>query len=91
MPKDVEADIATEAVDAAVGLQSSMEKTIKEVLPEAKHLKLAVGVDLDKVITPLKIWTSATENVGRELSIPAMDTAVLDRLMGMSDEELNLA
>jgi class 3 adenylate cyclase len=47
LPKDAEADFATEAVDAAVGLQSSMEKTIKAVLPEAGHLKLAVGVDLD--------------------------------------------
>ncbi len=47
LPKDAEADIATEAVEAAVGLQSSMEKTIKAVLPEAGHLKLAVGVDLD--------------------------------------------
>ena len=58
LPKDVEADIATEAVDAAVGLQSSMEKTIKEVLPEAKHLKLAVGVDLDKTLVT-KLGTHA--------------------------------
>lgn len=47
LPENIEADIATEAVDAAVGLQSSMEKTIKEVLLEASHLNLAVGVDMD--------------------------------------------
>jgi class 3 adenylate cyclase len=47
LPKDDESKIAEESVDAAVGLQSSMEKTIKEVLPESNHLKLAVGVDLD--------------------------------------------
>jgi len=47
MPKNEEADIATEAVDAAVGLQSSMEKTIKVKLPEANELHLAVGVDID--------------------------------------------
>ncbi|MGI8495422.1 MAG: adenylate/guanylate cyclase domain-containing protein [Pyrinomonadaceae bacterium] len=58
LPKDNEADIATEAVDAAVGLQSSMEKTIKEVLPEAGHLKLAVGVDLDKTLVT-KLGTHA--------------------------------
>lgn len=50
MPKDKEADIAAEAVDAAVGLQSSMEKTIKEKLPEAAELHLAVGVDLDTTL-----------------------------------------
>lgn len=53
LPKNEETDIATEAVDAAVGLQSSMEKTIKEVLPEAGHLKLAVGVDLDKTLVTM--------------------------------------
>lgn len=47
LPKGDESKIAAEAVEAAVGLQSSMEKTIKEVLPESGHLKLAVGVDLD--------------------------------------------
>jgi len=52
MPKNEEADIATEAVDTAVGLQSSMEKTIKEKLPEASELKLAVGVDLHKTLVP---------------------------------------
>jgi class 3 adenylate cyclase len=35
-----------------------MEKTIKEVLPEAKHLKLAVGVDLDKMLVT-KLGTHA--------------------------------
>jgi class 3 adenylate cyclase len=50
MPKNEEADIATEAVSAAVGLQSSMEKTIKEKLPEAKELRLAVGVDIDTTL-----------------------------------------
>jgi class 3 adenylate cyclase len=47
LPKDEISKICEEAVDAAVGLQSSMEKTIKEVLPESSHLKLAVGVDID--------------------------------------------
>lgn len=47
LPKDDESKIAEEAVEAAIGLQSSMEKTIKEVLPESSHLELAVGVDLD--------------------------------------------
>ena len=58
MPKNEEADIATEAVDAAVGLQSSMEKTIKEELPEAKELHLAVGVDIDTTLVS-KLGTRA--------------------------------
>lgn len=50
LPKNEEAIISTEAVDAAVGLQSSMEKTIKEKLPEAEELHLAVGVDIDETL-----------------------------------------
>lgn len=58
MPKNEEADIATEAVDAAVGLQSSMEKTIKVKLPEADELHLAVGVDIDTTLVS-KLGTRA--------------------------------
>lgn len=58
MPKNEEADIATKAVDAAVGLQSSMEKTIKEKLPEAEELRLAVGVDIDTTLVS-KLGTRA--------------------------------
>lgn len=58
MPKNEEADIATEAVDAAVGLQSSMEKTIKEKLLEAEELHLAVSVDIDTTLVS-KLGTRA--------------------------------
>lgn len=58
MPKDEETRIAAEAVDAAVGLQSSMEKTIKEKLPEAGELHLAVGVDIDTTLVS-KLGTRA--------------------------------
>ncbi len=47
MPKDDESAMATEAVEAAIGLQSSMEHTFKKAMPDAKDLRLAVGVDLD--------------------------------------------
>lgn len=46
LPKDEEEGISTEAVEAAIGLQSSMEHTIKEALPEAVDLHLAIGADL---------------------------------------------
>lgn len=46
LPKDEEEGIVAEAVEAAVGLQFSIEHTIKEVLPEAEDLSLAVGVDV---------------------------------------------
>jgi class 3 adenylate cyclase len=58
MPKDDEEKIATEAVEAAIGLQSSIEKTIKKKLPEAKDLRLAVGVDLDTTLVS-KLGTRA--------------------------------
>jgi class 3 adenylate cyclase len=46
LPADDVAAIATRAVDAAVGLQSSMEHTLKALLPEAAPLSLAIGVDV---------------------------------------------
>jgi class 3 adenylate cyclase len=46
LPKDEEEGIVAEAVEAAVGLQSSMERTVKEALPEAEDLGLAIGVDV---------------------------------------------
>lgn len=45
-PKGDKAAIALEVVEAAAGLQSSMEITLKEHLPEADRLGIAVGVDL---------------------------------------------
>jgi len=58
MPKDDEKRIATDAVEAAVSLQSSMEKTVKLKLPEAADLGLAVGVDLDTTLVS-KLGTRA--------------------------------
>lgn len=46
LPKNKDEDIVAEAVEAAVGLQSSIEHTIKEALPAAEDLGLAVGVDI---------------------------------------------
>lgn len=50
LPKDEEEEIVAEAVEAAVALQSSIEHTIKEALPEAEDLGLAVGVDVDTTL-----------------------------------------
>lgn len=58
MPKDDEEKIATDAVEAAVSLQSSMEKTLRLKLPEAADLRLAVGVDLDTTLVS-KLGTRA--------------------------------
>ena len=46
LPEDNEKAIAKKSVSAAAGLQSSMETTLKECLPEAKELHLAVGIDI---------------------------------------------
>jgi class 3 adenylate cyclase len=46
LPKGDEEAIAKIATDVAVGLQSSMEKSIKDCLPEAGELRLAAGVDV---------------------------------------------
>jgi class 3 adenylate cyclase len=46
LPQDDEEVIAQKVVEAAVGLQSSMEHTLKTCLPEAKDLRLAIGIDM---------------------------------------------
>ena len=46
LPQDDEEAIAQKVVEAAVGLQSSMEHTLKACLPKAKNLRLAIGIDL---------------------------------------------
>ncbi len=61
LPKGEEEGIVAEAVEAAVGLQSSMEHTIKEALPEAKDLRLAVGVDVDTTLAS-KLGTRGHRN-----------------------------
>lgn len=45
LPKDKEEAISRKAVDACAGIQSSMETTLKDKLPEASDLHVAVGVD----------------------------------------------
>jgi len=45
MPKNDPGAIVAKAIDAGVGLQSSMQHTLKECLPEIGDLQLAVGID----------------------------------------------
>ncbi|BDI31494.1 transcriptional regulator [Capsulimonas corticalis] len=46
LPKDDETGVATEATDTAAGLQASMERSLKDCLPNVKKkLNLAAGVD----------------------------------------------
>jgi len=46
LPKGDEPAIARKVLKAAVGVQSSMEKSLKDCLPEAKPLSVAIGVDM---------------------------------------------
>lgn len=46
LPKDDESSIVTRAVEAAVGLQSSMSLTLPIHVPKAKSLSLAIGIDV---------------------------------------------
>jgi class 3 adenylate cyclase len=50
VPRNDERAIAMQAVSAAIGLQSSMEGTLKACLPEAKPLHLAIGVDIGETL-----------------------------------------
>jgi class 3 adenylate cyclase len=46
LPQDDESAIVKKVVEAAAGLQSSMEWTLKARLPEASELRLAIGIGL---------------------------------------------
>ena len=46
LPQDDGDAIVKKVVEAAAGLQSSMESTLKACLPEASDLRLAIGIDL---------------------------------------------
>ncbi|HKF38575.1 MAG TPA: adenylate/guanylate cyclase domain-containing protein [Ktedonobacteraceae bacterium] len=50
LPRNDERAIARGAVSAAIGLQSSMERTLKACLPEAKPLHLAIGVAIGETL-----------------------------------------
>ncbi len=50
LPRNDERAIALEAVSAAIGLQSSMERTLKACLPETEPLHLAIGVDIGETL-----------------------------------------
>ena len=58
LPKDEEKEIVEAAVNAAIGLQSSMEHSIKDCLPEAKELSLAIGIDVGTTLVS-KLGTRA--------------------------------
>ncbi len=47
LPKNDHAAYLRKAVETAAGLQSSMQYTLKQCLPEAGPLGLAIGIDLD--------------------------------------------
>jgi class 3 adenylate cyclase len=50
LPEDETEKIYKEAVSAAAAMQSSFEITLKDALPEAKPLKLAIGIDFGTTI-----------------------------------------
>ena len=50
LPQNDPEAIVAKTVKAAIGLQSSMEYTLKEILPEACPLRLAIGIDLDTTL-----------------------------------------
>lgn len=57
LPRNDERAIALQAVSAAIGLQSSMECTLKACLPEAEPLHLAIGVDIgETLVSRLGVW-----------------------------------
>ncbi len=50
LPENTNSDIAATAVDAAVALQSSMDKTLQDCLTGISSLKMAAGVDMDTTL-----------------------------------------
>ena len=87
IPKDEESEILIEAVEAAIGLQSSMELTIKKKVPDAVDLHLAIGVDIDKTLVS-KLGTRAHRDricIGKAVeSAAALEEACAGSQIGIS-------
>ena len=58
LPKDNDEKIIERAVNTAIGIQSSMEHAIKDCLPEAADLSMAVGIDIGTTLVS-KLGTRA--------------------------------
>jgi class 3 adenylate cyclase len=94
LPKGDKAAIALDVVKAAAGLQSSMEITLKEHLPEASSLGIAVGVDLgttlasflglrgqrDRICLGLPVESAAALEDQYGQQVTAISAAVYDEL-----------
>lgn len=83
LPKGDRAVIALEAVRAAVGLQSSMEITLKENLPEAQALGISVGVDIGTMLASMLGTRGQRDRIC--LGIPVEKAAELEELHDKTD------
>jgi class 3 adenylate cyclase len=89
LPKGNSAAIALEAVNAAVGLQSSMEITLKEHLPEAEQLGIAVGIDLGTTLASLLGARGQRDRIC--LGVPVENAANLEDRHGKRDIAISAA
>jgi class 3 adenylate cyclase len=83
LPKGDRQAIAREAFDAAVALQSSMEITLKEHLPEAAALGIAVGVDLGTTLASSLGLRGQRDRIC--LGVPVEHAAALEDAYGPRD------
>jgi class 3 adenylate cyclase len=98
LPDDDEVAIAKKAVKAAAGLQSSMETSLKECLPEASELHLAVGIDVGTTVISKLGTHGARDRIclgepvetasGIQQSISGRETGISSRVYDALPEEL---
>lgn len=80
LPKDNEERIIEKAVNTAIGIQSSMEHAIKDCLPEAAELAMAVGIDIGQTLVS-KLGTRAHRDricLGEAVESAAMNEENVD-------------
>jgi class 3 adenylate cyclase len=89
LPKGDKAAIALEVVKAAAGLQSSMEITLKEHLPEAASLGIAVGVDLGTTLASFLGLRGQRDRIC--LGLPVESAAALEERYGQQVTAISAA
>jgi class 3 adenylate cyclase len=80
LPKGDAATIAAEAVETAIGMQSSFEQVIKREMPEAAPLTLKIGIDMGTTLASRLGAHGDRDNIC--LGVPVQNAANIEERCG---------
>jgi class 3 adenylate cyclase len=82
LPKDDAGKVAVEAIEAAIGLQSSFEQVIKVEMPEVAPLALKIGIDMGTTLASRLGPRGDRDNIC--LGVPVQNAANIEERCGDS-------